>query len=101
MLRGELLNVGHTVRDLTANRVLEVKARIPDHTATERVDELVEACQRLGSLGEECYRTREVDLLDVLRGLHDDGLPFGLSDEAVDLGVPLLAVDDYLSPDRM
>ena len=50
MLGGELLDVGHAVGYLTADRVLEVKAGITDHTATERIDELVEARQRLGRL---------------------------------------------------
>ena len=57
----------------------------------------MEACERLRRLGEEGNWAGEVDLLDVLTALHDDRLAFGLPDEAIDLGMPLLAVDDDLS----
>ena len=61
----------------------------------------MEACERLRRLGEEGYWAGEVDLLDILTALHDDRLALGLAYEAVDFGVPFLAVDDDLSSLRV
>ena len=39
----------------------------------------------------------EVNLFDILGALHDDGLPIGLTDEPIDLGMALLPIDHDLT----
>ena len=55
-----------------------------------------EAFERLRGLGEEADVAVEVEAFDVLGAFDDDGASCGLTDEADDLSVSRLAIDDKL-----
>ena len=55
----------------------------------------------LRSLREEEYRTREINLLQILLALHHDGRLLDLSREAHNLGVASLTQDHHLTTDSL
>ena len=94
---GELLQVRVAVGDLAADRVVHDDARRIGGTLQQAPADLLEQREALGRLREQADRAREVDALQIVRSLDDDGVAVHLTGQSYDFGMSPLAEDDDLS----
>ena len=93
---GKRADVRETVGHLAADGVERAERGGRDDVCRDVVDDAAEAFERLRGLGEEADVAVEVEAFDVLGAFDDDGASGRLTDEADDLSVSRLAIDDKL-----
>ncbi len=86
------------VGDLAADRVVYDDARRIGGPLQHAPADLLEQREALGRLRKQADRAREVDALQIVRGLDDDGVAVHLTGQPYDFGMSPLAEDDDLPP---
>ena len=81
--------------DTTANGVIYAEHILACQTATHNLGQAVELIDALCCLREEIYRTREIDLLQILLALHNYGILVYLTDKTDNLGVTALTENNH------
>ena len=93
---GKLADVGDAVGYLPADGVVVFEGGLGRDVLLDVLHDAAEFVQRLGGLRVEADATGQVERAGFVQFLDDDGLAFGLADEAQHFGVSVLAVDDNL-----
>lgn len=96
MLTGELLEAGYAIGHLAADGVAIGEVGWVLHALAHGLGQVAEGVDRHGGLAEQTDGACEVDLIQILLTLDDDGGAFGLTYQAIDLGMTFLAEDDDL-----
>ena len=87
VFRGETGDVRHAVGHRAADGVETLEGGALGDMRLDVVDDAVELIERLRGLGVEVDVAGEVEFCHLIEVLDDNGLGFGLADEAEDLGV--------------
>ena len=98
MLTGKLPHVRDAVGNLTADGVERLEVVAARHALGKSLGEAAELIDRHGGLRIEPHRPVDIDFVDVLHPLDDNGCTCSLPHKAIDLGMSILAEDDYLHP---
>ena len=94
--RGELRDIGHAVGYGAADGVETLEGGIWRNVLLDVVDDAVELVERLCGLRVEVDVVGEIELLDLVEGLDDNGVRVCLPHQSQHLGVTFLAEDDNL-----
>ena len=87
MFRGEVGDIRHAVGHRATDGIETLEGGALGDMRLDVVDDAVKLVERLRGLGVEVDVAGEVEFLHFVEILDDNGLGFGLADEAEDLGV--------------